>query len=488
MQKITNKKTILSSIIILTLLTTGLGFTVVINALSKEADRSREFEVFKEAITIVRKSYVEEIPSKDLIHNAVEGMVESLDSCAESDTPGKNHDICRDAKDMFVKQLSGISEGEADGSEELKAFRDTFATVRETYDEKDRSERLIHNAIKKMIESLDSHSEFMTPEQYQEMQVDAKGEFGGIGIKLAVQKGMLTVTGVLNGTPASKAGIREGDKIIKINNIVTNDMNLEDAIARLRGNPATSVRLAILRGQSQQAEDFTLVREIIYIKSVASRLLGDGVGYVRISQFQKQTASELSGALSELQQKHVRALILDLRDNPGGLVFSAVNVAGHFIPSGKTVVYTMNRKGKKKEYRSRGNDPFSSVPLILLVNEKSASAAEIVAGALKDWERATLVGTRTYGKGSVQTLLPLKDGSAVKITTANYFTPKGNSIQTTGIVPDMLVTQGIKKDARMVLDARDDIQCQTALSHLKHGTVQRGRVPLAVKTAHLGHL
>jgi carboxyl-terminal processing protease len=389
---------------------------------------------------------------------------------------------------MFVKQLSGISEGEADGSEELKAFRDTFATVRETYDEKDRSERLIHSAIKKMIESLDAHSDFMTPEQYQEMQVDAKGEFGGIGIKLAVQEGMLTVTRVLNGTPASKAGIREGDKIIKINNVVTNDMNLEDAIARLRGNPATSVRLAILRGQSQQAEDVTLVREIISIKSVASRLLGDGVGYVKINQFQKKTASELSGALSELQQKHVRALILDLRDNPGGLVFSAVDVAGHFIPSGKTVVYTNNRKGKKKEYRSRGNYPFSSVPLILLVNEKSASAAEIVAGALKDWERATLIGNRTYGKGSVQTLLPLKDGSAVKITTANYFTPKGNSIQTTGIVPDMLVTQGIKKDARMVLDARDDIQFQTALSLLKHGTVQGGRVPLAVKTAHMGHL
>ena len=468
MKKVLNKKTILLTIILLTLLTTGLGLSIFINKLTTEADRSKDFEVFKEALTIVRKNYVEEIPSKDLIHNAIQGMVGSLDSHADPDTP--NHTIRKDAKDIFMKKLSGTTEGKPDSSEELKAFKDTFAAVRETYEEEHQPKHLIYNAIKGMIESLDSHSEFMTPEQYQEMQVDAKGEFGGIGIKLAVQGGMLTVTGLLNGTPASRAGIREGDKIIKIDNHLTKDMSLQDAISRTRGNPSTPVRLMILRGGSKQAQDYTIIREMITIKSVSSQMLSDGIGYIKINQFQKQTASELSGALSELQQKHMHALILDLRNNPGGLVFSAVDVAGQFIPSGEIVVYTKNKKGEKKEYLSRENNPYSSIPIIILVNEKSASASEIVAGALKDWQRAALIGTRTYGKGSVQTLVPLKDGSAIKITTAKYYTPKGTSIQTTGITPDIVVTPRFREGQKIILDNKDDVQFQSALKLLQSTT------------------
>jgi carboxyl-terminal processing protease len=212
-------------------------------------------------------------------------------------------------------------------------------------------------------------------------------------------------------------------------------------------------------------------------------MLNDGIGYIKIFQFQKQTASEIAAALSTLMQKHMHALILDLRDNPGGLVYSAVDVVSQFIPSEKIVVYTKNKKGENKEYRSKETNPYTSVPMVIIVNEGSASASEIVAGALKDWQRATLIGTRTYGKGSVQTVVPLKDGSALKLTTAKYYTPKGISIQTTGILPDIVVSPKIKKRnvtagkteqtdvskeiIPMILDEKEDVQFQSAIDLLK---------------------
>ena len=474
MQKVTDKKTILLTVMIFTVVTTGIILSIFMNKLTADADRFKELEVFNEALTIVRKNYVEDIPSKDLIHNAIQGMVGSLDTHADSITPEQHHKMQKDTKDIFIRKLLGTTEAKLDSSEELELFKDTFAIVRKTYEDNQQPKHLIYSAIAGMTESLDPHSEFMTPEQYQEMQVDAKGEFGGIGIKLDIQEGILTVIGLLDDTPACSAGIKEGDKIIKINNDFTKDMSLQNAINRTRGNPSTPVHLTILRKGWIEAKDFTITREIIKIKSVKSSMLNEGIGYIKIYQFQKQTASEISAALSELMQQNMHALILDLRNNPGGLVYSAVDVVSQFIPSGKIVVYTKNKKGEKREYQSREKNPYSSVPIIILVNEGSASASEIVAGALKDWQRATLIGTKTYGKGSVQTVVPLKDGSALKLTTAKYYTPKGISIQTTGIRPDMVVTPRIKKGQQMILDDKNDVQFQSAIAFLKS---KASRVP-----------
>jgi carboxyl-terminal processing protease len=486
MKKPTSKTKILLTTIILTVITTGMCLSICLNKLKSDAIRSQELEVFKEALTIVRNTYVEDIPSEYLIHNAIQGMTGSPEFGTDTTSPEQHHKSREDSKDSFMSKLSGTVEGNPKNSDGLKLFTNTFAAVRKNYEAEHQPKRLIYNAIKGMTESLDSHSEFMTPEQYQEMQVDAKGEFGGIGIKLDIREGALTVTGLLDDTPAFRAGIKEGDRIIRIDNDSTKDMTLQDAINRTRGNPSTAVQLSVMRKGWKEARNYTITREMIKISSIKSAMLNEGIGYIKIFQFQKQTASDISVALSDLKQKNMRALVLDLRNNPGGLVYSAVDIVSRFIPSGEIVVYTKNRKGDKKEYRSRENNQFLSVPMTILVNEGSASASEIVAGALKDWQRATLVGTRTYGKGSVQTVVPLQDGSALKLTTAKYYTPKGVSIQTTGILPDIVVTAAIKKGHQMSSDDRDDKQLQSAISFLKSKGFQVPASP-AFHTAHLSN-
>ncbi len=299
-----------------------------------------------------------------------------------------------------------------------------------------------------MVSSLDPHSSFLNPEAYKEMQAETKGEFGGLGIQIGVKEGMLTVIAPIEDTPAYKAGIKAGDKIIKINNEFTKDMSLHDAVSKMRGAPKTSVTIAILREGWKETKDFTIVREIIKIKSVKSKLLEDGIGYVKINQFQEQTAADLSTALGKLTQEKMNSLILDLRNNPGGLLNSAVGVTSQFLPPGKLVVYIKGKKGEKTDYNTTEDKPSYNTPMIVLVNEGSASASEIVAGALKDWNRAVILGTKTFGKGSVQSVIPLSDGSGLRLTTAIYYTPKGTSIQATGIVPDIVVKLEAKEQGQ----------------------------------------
>jgi carboxyl-terminal processing protease len=354
---------------------------------------------------------------------------------------------------------------EVEGYEELKTFTEAFSLVRKNYVEDVKPKELIYGAIKGMLGSLDPHSAFMTPEQYKEMQVDTKGEFGGIGIQIGVKDGMLTVIAPIEDTPAYKAGIKSGDKIIKINDDFTKDMSLHEAVSRMRGAPSTSVKIGILREGWKETKDFNIVREVIKIKSVKSKLLEDGIGYVKINQFQEQTSSDLSNALGKLERKNITSLILDLRNNPGGLLNSAVDVSSQFLPPGKLVVFIKDRKGEKVEYRSGKGALNADIPMVVLVNQGSASASEIVGGALKDWNRAVLIGTQTFGKGSVQSVIPLGDGSAVRLTTARYYTPKGISIQTTGITPDIVVKPEIK-DGEKGRPAIREVDLQR---HLKNG-------------------
>lgn len=337
---------------------------------------------------------------------------------------------------------------EAEGYEDLKIFTEVLYLVKKNYVEDVKTKDLIYGAIKGMLNSLDPHSGFMPPHAYKEMQVETKGEFGGIGIQIGIKDGILTVIAPIEDTPAFKAGIKAGDKIVKINGESTKDMGIHDAVSKMRGQKGTSVIITIIREGWKETKDFTIIRDIIKVKSVKSKVMEDKIGYVKINQFQEKTASDLENALSALSKEGITALVLDLRNNPGGLLNSAVDVSSQFLPANKVVVSIKGRNGEKTEYRTEeikttalAAKPsiFYTIPMIVLINEGSASASEIVAGALKDWGRAVVLGTQTFGKGSVQNVISLSDGSGLKLTTARYYTPNGISIQTTGITPDIVV-------------------------------------------------
>jgi carboxyl-terminal processing protease len=291
-----------------------------------------------------------------------------------------------------------------------------------------------------MLSSLDPHSGYMTPEQFKEFQADTKGEFGGLGIQIALKDSVITVIAPIEDTPAYRVGLKSGDKIIKISGESTKDLSIHDAVAKMRGPKGKSVTLTIMRDGWKETQDFTIVRDIIKIRSVKSKLIKDDVGYVKLTQFQETTAQDLAKALAELKKQGMKSLVLDMRNNPGGLLNAAVEVSEQFLPAKKLVVYIKGRSGDKLEYfTEREFTTYEQIPIVVIVNQGSASASEIVAGALKDWNRAVILGVQTFGKGSVQSLVPLSDGSGLRLTTAKYYTPKGTSIQSVGIKPDIIV-------------------------------------------------
>jgi carboxyl-terminal processing protease len=327
---------------------------------------------------------------------------------------------------------------EANTYEDLKTFTEVLTSVNQNYVEETKQKDLIYNAIRGMLRALDPHSAFLTPEDYKEMQVDTKGEFGGLGIQISIRDGVLTVISPIEDTPAWRAGIEAGDMIIKIEDEPTKDMTLQDAVKKMRGPKGTEITITVAQKGKKKHRDVTIIRDIIKIKSVKNRVLDEDIGYVKINQFQERTASDLGKAMKALDEQGIDSLVLDLRNNPGGLLSSAIDVAGHFLPKGQLVVYTKIRSGGKTEYRTRIASMFSK-PMVVLVNQGSASASEIVAGALKDSKRGIILGTQTFGKGSVQSVIPLSDGAGLRLTTARYYTPNGVSIQNTGITPDIEV-------------------------------------------------
>jgi carboxyl-terminal processing protease len=322
--------------------------------------------------------------------------------------------------------------------EELKTFSEVLTQVQKNYVDETKVKDLVQGAIRGMLSTLDPHSAYMTPEMYKEMQVETKGEFGGVGIQIGVKENRLAVIAPIEGTPAYRAGIKAGDYITKVNEETTKDLTLMDAVQKMRGPKGTKVNLTIQRDGTADPLQFTLVRDTIKIESVKSKVM-DNIGYVRLTQFQEATGRDLSRVLKQFKEQKLQSTILDLRNNPGGLLTAAVEVSEQFLPNGKLVVYTKGRESKKDEWFAKGKDQMEDAPMIILVNEGSASASEIVAGALQDYGRAVIVGTTSFGKGSVQTILPLGDGSGLRLTTAKYYTPKGRSIQSTGITPDIVV-------------------------------------------------
>lgn len=330
--------------------------------------------------------------------------------------------------------------------EYIGLFTDVMTIVKKSYVEEVDSKKLIYGAINGMLSALDPHSSFMSPDTFKEMKVETKGAFGGLGIEISMKDGILTVISPIEDTPAQRAGIKSGDQILKIDERFTKDLTITESVKRMRGVKGSKVILTIMRDGFERPKEFPLVRDIIQVKSVKSRMLDNGYGYVRIAQFQERTDEDVTKALKSLVEenkgKQLSGLVLDLRNDPGGLLDQAVRVSDHFVENGKLIVYT---EGREKEARmqftasSRAKEP--GYPIVVLINGGSASASEIVAGALQDHKRAIVMGTQSFGKGSVQTIIPLADESGLRLTTARYFTPNGRSIQAKGITPDITVEQ-----------------------------------------------
>ncbi len=326
--------------------------------------------------------------------------------------------------------------------EDLKVFTDVLGLIQKDYVEETKSKDLIYGAIKGMLETLDPHSAFMPPNMYKEMQEETKGRFEGLGIEITIKDSILTVVSPIEGTPAYKAGILAGDQIIKIDGESTKNFTLMDSVKRLRGPRGTKVTISILREGFTKPKDFTLIREVIPVRSVRHELLEKNYGYIRLSQFQEKTDDEFEKAMKALEEESkgtLKGLILDLRNNPGGLLDQAVKVTDRFIESGLIVSVEGRKEDQKMKFYAHPDGNLAHYPLVVLVNGGSASGAEIVAGAIQDQGRGIIVGTQTFGKGSVQTIIPLKDGSGLRLTTARYYTPNGRSIQAKGIVPDIIV-------------------------------------------------
>lgn len=335
--------------------------------------------------------------------------------------------------------------------QQLQIFADVLEKVEQNYVEEVDMESLIYGAIDGMLKTLDAHSSFLKPDLYKELQVETKGSFGGLGIEITIRDGILTIVSPIEDTPAFRAGLEAGDRILKIDGEPTKNLSLFEAVKKMRGKKGTSITLTIFREGAQEPFDVAIVRDVIKIQSVKSKVLEQEYGYIRITQFQENTGRELQKQLKQIDSEVIggpKGLILDLRNNPGGLLDQAVLVADEFLESGK-IVYTDGRmKSQKMEFDAHPQQDKHTYPIICLVNGGSASASEIVAGALQDHHRAVILGTTTFGKGSVQTIIPMQDGSGLKLTTAQYYTPSGRVIQAKGIEPDIVVSNRVEERGR----------------------------------------
>ena len=340
-----------------------------------------------------------------------------------------------------------IEEPKPDTYNKLKIFSEVLSLIESNYVESVESDTIINGAIRGMVKALDPHTSYLPPASYKEMQVETTGKFGGLGIEISIRDGVLTVVSPIEETPAFKVGIKAGDKIIKIEEESTLDMTLQDAVSLLRGETGSPVTITIFRDSFKAPKEFTIVRAIIKVRSVVHKLYKKDIGYIKIRSFSKNTSVDLDKALAELEKKEISKLILDLRNNPGGLLNQAVEVTDRFLNRENLIVYTKGRSDEQNmRFTSHDKVAGVSYPLIVLVNSGSASASEIVAGALQDLNRAIILGTPTFGKGSVQTIIPLSDGSALRLTTARYYTPSGRVIQENGIEPDIIIERKIPEE------------------------------------------
>ena len=322
----------------------------------------------------------------------------------------------------------------------MRLFSEIFARIKADYVEELDDSQLLRDAVEGMLNGLDPHSVYLDPETFREVNIDTRGEFGGLGLEVTLEDGTIRVVAPLDGTPAHQAGLLPGDRIIRLEDTLVQGMSLDEAVSQMRGEPGTQIRLLIVREGQLKPFEITLKRAIIRLDSVWSELLDERFGYARVSQFQPGTAIELKQQLASLESESadgLAGLVLDLRNNPGGVLDGAVAVSDLFLRQGVIVTTRGRTKDSEVTYSATPNDILVGAPIVVLVNSGSASASEIVAGALQDRKRAVIMGEKTFGKGSVQTILPMNNGAALKLTTARYYTPSDRSIQASGIIPDI---------------------------------------------------
>jgi len=357
----------------------------------------------------------------------------------------------------------------ADTYRQLNLFGDVFERVRSDYVERPDDGKLVESAINGMLQGLDPHSSYMDPKSFKDMQIQTRGEFGGLGIEVTMEEGLVKVVAPIDDTPAHKAGVMAGDIITHLDDEPVQGLTLNQAVEKMRGPVNTKIRLKIMRKGQDKATEVTIVRDIIRVRSVRSKVEGDEVAYIRLTQFNEQTTEGLKKAIADMTAQigndKLKGYVLDLRNNPGGLLDQAISVSDAFLEKGE-IVSTRGRNAEETQrFNARAGDLTKGKPIIVLINGGSASASEIVAGALQDHKRATVIGTRSFGKGSVQTIIPLGSGNgALRLTTARYFTPSGTSIQAKGIKPDIEVLQDVPEE----LKARTDTRGEASLrGHLK---------------------
>src|SRR3954454_13023059 len=363
----------------------------------------------------------------------------------------------------------------ADTYKQLNLFGDVFERVRADYVEKPEDSKLVESAINGMLTSLDPHSSYMDGKSYRDMQVQTRGEFGGLGIEVTMEDGLIKVVAPIDDTPAAKAGILANDIITHLDDDAVQGMTLNQAVEKMRGAPNTKIRLKVMRKGKDTPLEITLVRDVIRVRSVRSRMEGEDIAYIRLTQFNEQTTEGLKRAITEMaaQGDKLKGYIIDMRNNPGGLLEEAISVSDAFLDKGE-IVSTRGRNVEETQRRNaKPGDLAKNKPMIVLINGGSASASEIVAGALQDHKRATVIGTRSFGKGSVQTIIPLGSGNgALRLTTARYFTPSGRSIQAKGISPDIEVLQDVPDEVKSRTDTKGEASLR---GHLKaEGDEQTG--------------
>lgn len=342
-------------------------------------------------------------------------------------TPLALSQIDQDVKDDLYSQI------------ELYSY--TLTTIQADYVEEMKPKDLIYGSLKGMLQTLDPHSQFLPPDEYKELKTETQGKFGGLGIEISIRDGLLTIITPIDGTPAWRAGIKAGDRIVKIEDELTKDITLSDAVKQLRGDPGTDIHITVLRESEFKILEFTITREVIHIQDVKHpHILVENIGYVRLAEFREDSSQEIKKALQGLADQGATSLILDLRNNPGGLLNVAISITEQFLPDGQTIVSTKGRRFSQNSItKANNNNDYIKWPIVILINEGSASGSEILAGALKDNKRAIIVGTQSFGKGSVQSVIPLPDGSGLRLTTSKYFTPSGESIHGKGITPDIVI-------------------------------------------------
>ena len=363
---------------------------------------------------------------------------------------------------------------------ELRNFSDIFARIKTDYVESVDDKTLLEHAIRGMLTGLDPHSTYLNPDEYKELKIGTTGKFGGLGIQVGMEDGFVKVISPIDDTPAFHAGLESGDLIIRLDDKSVKGMTLNDAVKIMRGEPGTDIKLTVIREGSDKPLPFTVTRDIISVKSVKSRILEPDYGYIRISNFQSKTARDLVNEISNLKRENeteLKGLVLDLRNNPGGVLSAAADVSDAFIDDGK-LVFTKGRiKNSEFEFNAKPGDIMNGLPIVVLINGGSASASEIVAGALQDHNRAVIMGSKSFGKGSVQTIQELRSGGAVKITTARYFTPSGRSIQGEGITPDIIL------DRYEIKDTKEETSLRIKESDLKGSISNPTKSQEAIKKA-----